>query len=73
MSVQQTTTNIAGAVVGTAGATFPLWNELVVLATGINQWVVAIGGFIVLVLTIRKLWMENRIAERKLRELDGPG
>lgn len=72
MSVPNSATNVVGAVVGTAGATFPLWNEVVVLATGVNQWVVAIGGLIVLVLTIRKLWMENRIAERRLREMDGP-
>lgn len=72
MSVPHSATNVVGAVVGTAGATFPLWNEVVVLATGVNQWVVAIGGLIVLVLTIRKLWMENRIAERRLREWDNP-
>ena len=61
---------IAGAVTGTAGVTFPLWHELVVWATGFNQFAIAILGLIVLILTARKLWLENRLAAKKLRDED---
>lgn len=61
---------IAGAVAGTAGVTFPLWHELVVWATGLNQFAIAILGLIVLILTARKLWLENRLAAKKLRDED---
>ena len=64
-------TTIAGVAVGTASTTFPLWNEAVAWASGANQWVIAIGGLIVLVLTIRKLWIENKIASRRLKDMDG--
>ena len=61
---------VAGLVTGTAGVTFPLWNELVAWATGFNQFASAILGLIVLILTARKLWLENRLAAKKLRDED---
>lgn len=64
-------TTIIGAAVGTAGTTFPLWNQALAWASGANQWLIAIGGLIVLALTIRKLWIENQIAARRLRDMDG--
>jgi len=70
MTIQGSTSTIAGAAVGTAGTTFPLWNEWVAFLSGTNQWVIAIGGLVVLGLTIRKLLLENRLAERRLREMD---
>lgn len=62
-----------GTVTGTAGITFPWWNDLVHAATGANQFLIAALGLIVLILTVRKLWMENQITSRRLRDLDeGP-
>lgn len=60
-----------GAVTGTAGVTFPWWNELVHVATGANQFLIAVLGLVVLIFTARKLWIENQIASRKLRDLHG--
>jgi len=73
MSLHNTMTTITGAVVGASGVTFPLWSDLVTWATGINQWFVALGGALVIILTIMKLVQEIRIANRRLRELErGP-
>lgn len=63
-------TTVAGFAVGTTGVTFPLWNDFVAWATGANQLLIAAGGFVVLVLTIRKLWIENKVAARRLRDLE---
>lgn len=62
-----------GAVTGTAGITFPWWNEIVVFMTGANQFLIALLGLFILGLTARKLWMENQIAAQKLRDLQGRG
>lgn len=70
MSLPNSASTAVGAVVGTTATTFPLWHELVAWATGANQWVIAIGGLVVLWLTIRKLLLETRLAERRLREMD---
>lgn len=59
-----------GATTGTAGLTFPWWSEFIHVATGINQLLIAILGLMVLILTARKLWLENRMTSRKLRDLD---
>lgn len=59
-----------GTITGTAGVTFPWWNDFIHAVTGANQAFVAIMGALVLILTARKLWMENQIASRKLRELE---
>lgn len=61
---------VIGTVTGTAGVTFPWWNEMVHAATGANQAFVAIMGAFVLILTARKLWLENQVAARRLRDLD---
>ncbi|MEQ9634592.1 MAG: hypothetical protein RLW68_00760 [Devosia marina] len=58
-----------GTVTGTAGLTFPWWNEAVHFATGANQFLIALLGLIVLILTARKLWIDNQIAARRLRDL----
>lgn len=62
------TTTVTGFAVGTTGVTFPLWGEFVAWVTGANQVFIVVGGFFVLVLTIRKLWLENKLASRRLRE-----
>lgn len=72
MSEPQATT-IAGAVTGTAGLTFPLWNDAVTWLTGANQVMVAIGGIIVLTLTALKLWTEYKLARRRLRDAEDEG
>lgn len=59
-----------GLVTGTAGATFPFWNEALIWLTGLNQTAVAILGLIVLILTARKIWLENKINSRRLRDLE---
>lgn len=59
-----------GAVTGSAGVTFPWWGDFVHTVTGANQFLVAILGLVVLILTARKLWIDNQIAARKLRDLD---
>ncbi len=66
-------TTVAGALVGTSGVTFPLWGDVVSVALNINQGIIVVGGLVVLVLTIRKLLIENRIATRRLREMDEGG
>lgn len=68
MSEPQSTI-IRGAT-GVAGATFPLWNEAVALATGANQFLVGVLGLTVLFLTAKKLWNEVKIAEARRRDLD---
>lgn len=59
-----------GATTGTAGLTFPWWSDFVHVATGANQLLIAVLGLIVLILTARKLWLENQMASRRLRDLD---
>lgn len=59
-----------GTITGTAGITFPWWNDFVHAATGANQFAVATLGLAVLILTVRKVWLENQVASRRLRELD---
>lgn len=58
---------------GTAAATFPWWNEAVAWFAGANQAVIGIGGLIIVVLTVLKVFTEYRIARRKLREMDKAG
>lgn len=67
MSEPQAST-VAGAVTGTAGVTYPLWNDAVVWFAGANQVVVAFLGIVVLSLTALKLWTEYKLARRKLRD-----
>lgn len=50
--------------------TFPAWSDTVAAISGVNQWLIAIGGLVVLILTIRKLLLENKIASRRLRDMD---
>jgi len=66
MSEPQITT-AAGLVTGSAGFTFPLWSETVALITGANQFLVSVLGLTVLILTVRKLWLENRRLDRDRR------
>lgn len=61
---------VAGVATGTAGLSFPWWGELLAVATGLNQFALAALGLIVLVLTARKLWLENRLAAKRLRDSD---
>lgn len=60
----------ARLAIGATATTFPLWSDAVAWFAGSYQVMVATGGLIVLTLTIRKLILENRIASRKLRDLD---
>jgi hypothetical protein len=62
---------IAGFAVGGTSLSFPWWSDAVTFATGANQWLIAIGGLLVLFLTIRKLLIENKIASRRLKDMDG--
>ena len=59
-----------GAVVGAAGFSFPLWDETLSVLTGANQILIAALGLVVLVLTARKLWIDTKIATRRLRDLE---
>jgi hypothetical protein len=72
MSEPQAST-IAGAVTGTAGVTFPLWNDAVAWFSGINQVAIALLGLIVLTLTALKLWTEYKLARRRLRDAENGG
>jgi len=56
------------AALGATGFTFPWWSEIAQAVAGINTFLVSILGIIVLVLTARKLWLENRIAQHRLDE-----
>ena len=60
---------ITGATTGTAGVTFPWWGQLLDAATTANQLVVGLLGMVVLILTVRKLWLENQVASRRLRDM----
>jgi hypothetical protein len=72
MSEPQAST-IAGAVTGTAGVTFPIWNDAVVWFSGANQVLVAFLGVVVLALTALKLWTEYKLARRRLRDAENEG
>lgn len=61
---------VVGAITGTAGLTFPMWNDLVVWATGVNQFLISLLGLAILILTARKLWLDNKLASKKLRDGD---
>jgi hypothetical protein len=63
-------TTLAGISVGLPAVTFPAWSDTVAAISGVNQWLIAIGGLVVLILTIRKLLLENKIASRRLRDMD---
>jgi hypothetical protein len=68
MSLSNQDTTIVRAAVGTAGTTFPWWNSTLEMLGGAWPFVIQGGGLIVLVLTIRKLWIENKIASRRLKD-----
>lgn len=72
MSEPQAST-ITGAIAGTAGVTFPLWNDAVAWFSGANQVLVAFLGLIVLTLTALKLWTEYKLARRRLRDVENEG
>lgn len=72
MSVPQTTT-IVGTVVGTSATTFPWWKDTVALLSGLNSWVIAIGGLLVLGLTLYRLALEIMLARRRLKDMDKGG
>ena len=55
---------------GGAGASFPIWGQMIELATGLNTFVVSVLGLVVLVLTVRKLWIDSQIALHNLDRLD---
>lgn len=57
-----------GIITGSAGVTFPLWAETVAIVTGANQFLVSVLGLTILILTARKLWLENRRLDRERRE-----
>lgn len=65
-----TVSTVAGAITGTAGLTFPLWHDVVVWATGLNQFLISLLGLVILILTARKLWLDNKLASKKLRDGD---
>lgn len=67
MAVHQFRDSASALVVATGGITFPYWNETVAVVTGVAPYVMPIGGFTVIVLTIWKLAMEIKVANRKLR------
>lgn len=71
MSLSNHATTALGATTGTAGITFPYWWSSILDALG-GAWPVVIqgGGFIVIVLTVRKLMLESRLASRRLKEMD---
>jgi hypothetical protein len=56
--------------VGITSTTFPwwaqLWDETAKYATGVNSFVLSVGGLVVLFLTIRKLRLDIRVAKRNL-------
>lgn len=64
---------ITGIATGTAGLTFPLWNDAVAWFAGVNQVLVALLGLLVLSLTALKLWTEYRVARQNLRDREGKG
>ena len=69
MSVSNQLTNLAGATVGTAGVSSPIWFDAV---PPVWQGFIAVLGAIVLVLTAWKLWEERSLArERRIREREG--
>jgi hypothetical protein len=70
MSLPNQATNAIGATVGTASVTNPLWLDPAWLS-GPYQIAMAVGGGLVLVLTIRKLWRENQALDRqRQRDMD---
>lgn len=72
MSGPQTTT-IVGTVVGTSATTFTWWKDTVAVLSGVNSWVITIGGLVVLGLTVHKLTLEIRLARRRLRDAEKGG
>lgn len=60
--------------IGTVGATFPWWAQwwdaTVSYATGVNSFVLSVGGLMVLGLTIRKLLLDIRIQKRHIEKDD---
>ena len=68
MSLSSQAQNVIGATVGSAGVTSPVWFDLV---PPIWQGFIAVLGAVVLVVTGLKAWTEWRLAQRRLRDLDG--
>jgi hypothetical protein len=62
--------NVAGLTAGSLGTTFPWWGQLLEAATSVNQVLVGTLGLIILILTLRKVWIEGQIASRRLRDMD---
>lgn len=60
MSLNGQATTAAGAVVGTAGTTFPAWNDALNLLGGAWPTIIQFGGFLVILLTAVKLLLEIR-------------
>lgn len=59
---------LPGLTVGTGGVTFPWWGQVIEWATGLNTLLVSVGGLLVLTLTIRKLLLDIRVAQRHLNK-----
>lgn len=59
-------------IVGVTGTTFPWWAQwwdaTAKYATGVNSFVLSVGGLIVLYLTIRKLLLDIRVQKRNLKK-----
>lgn len=68
MSVDLTTT--ARLAVGGTATSAPLWSEFVTSLPMVWSFSLSAGGAVVLILTIRKLWLENRIASRRWRDIE---
>lgn len=74
MSLPDTVSTAGRIVVGAGASTFPLWNDTLAFIGGVWPIVIQGLGLIVLVLTIRKLILENRRLDRdRRREIDQGG
>lgn len=56
----------AAALVGTTGLSFPLWADLL---TRWHEIGIAVGGLLVLILTVRGKMLDNAIKREQLRDM----
>lgn len=62
--------DVVRLTVGAGAGTSPFWSDVVAAMTGLNQALLAIGGLIIVALTIRNLWLKNRILEQQRKDPD---
>lgn len=71
MNLPNQATNAIGISVGAAGYTFPWWNDFVAFAIGANQFLIQLGGLLIIAVTLLKLGLEAAIAWQKFRQPGG--